>query len=417
MAPKKLIVVEADEKFGKALQLYFRGSPYMPYVTGDAGEALDMAQRQKPELIVVCLENEKHDMIDMVGKIRENDSTSTIPLILISAKMSKDEIEADSRLQGKFNIYLKKPFVKKAMLKAVEDAFSDSPAPKADESADGAKMPSSDGVDLNQIFSEIDDEIDEFFEKSETGDQGNAPAPTEAREVSTASGEFHRVTDSGEYKDLEGRYKSKVNEVNDLRDKIRAVEREMRAKSDEIRAVSTKGASVHLEKIKVLEKKINDYEEEHQKQTGKFNQLNEMIRSLNEELEQNNRKYKDEMDQSTAANLELRSQQEELNETIESKDRDIQARDAEIEDLKKEIEEQRSAISDGEAQISRLKEDIQQGQNRQQELEAQLISESDRATGLQSDISTMKTQIDGLNNKISEARQSFEAGLNSLSSE
>jgi two-component system alkaline phosphatase synthesis response regulator PhoP len=115
---KKKILVVDDVPFVRVLVKRFLGKNYRVIEAGDGAEAVDMAQDQKPDLILMDIMMPKMDGYTSCYKIKSDPSTKAIPVVMLTAvgyelnvKLSKD-MGADG--------YITKPFTSEDLHSAID---------------------------------------------------------------------------------------------------------------------------------------------------------------------------------------------------------------------------------------------------------------------------------------------------------
>ena len=133
MPDKTLVVLEADEKFVKALHLYFRGSDYELKPYSEPSKALEAAQGDLPTAALLSLQPDDPAAADYV---REFTSSVRAPVIVMSPKKNESELIMGGVKSVGAAAYLKKPFIKKAILELLGDTLSSWTPPAAEEAVE-----------------------------------------------------------------------------------------------------------------------------------------------------------------------------------------------------------------------------------------------------------------------------------------
>jgi CheY-like chemotaxis protein len=104
---KCVLLVEdnEDSRFSLSRLLEFEG--YRVLEAGDGAQAIDLAIREKPDLILMDLSLPVVDGLSAVKEIRQNESLNNTPIIALSAYDASD-IQAKTRGAG-FTDYATKP--------------------------------------------------------------------------------------------------------------------------------------------------------------------------------------------------------------------------------------------------------------------------------------------------------------------
>ena len=102
---KKIVVVDDDPSVQEVVRAYLEKDGYLVYIAGTAGEAIALAERVKPGLIVLDLMLPDRSGEDVCRDIRER---SDVPILMLTAKASEDERVTGLAIGA--DDYLTKPF-------------------------------------------------------------------------------------------------------------------------------------------------------------------------------------------------------------------------------------------------------------------------------------------------------------------
>ena len=95
MANKNVLIHEKDDKFLKALKLYFRGSDWDPE-TADSTAALSAAaRRRKPNVVLVAIENDNGEARDLLRHVTGDEATRGVPIVVMSTRKSDRDLFAE----------------------------------------------------------------------------------------------------------------------------------------------------------------------------------------------------------------------------------------------------------------------------------------------------------------------------------
>lgn len=117
MAKQNLLIVDADQRSLKVLEVSLRKAGYSVATCGSVAEALEMIQLSKPEMILSDTRLPDVDGFQLVEKLRESPETSDIPFMFLS---SDGSVESKVRgLQLGVADYLTKPIYIKEIITRV----------------------------------------------------------------------------------------------------------------------------------------------------------------------------------------------------------------------------------------------------------------------------------------------------------
>jgi DNA-binding response OmpR family regulator len=103
-----VLVVDDDLVIQKLLQVNFEMEGYDVITAGDGEEGLAKAQAEHPDAIVLDVMMPKMDGLEVARRLKADDDTSGIPIILLSAKAQQADVQAGQATGA--DEYLTKPF-------------------------------------------------------------------------------------------------------------------------------------------------------------------------------------------------------------------------------------------------------------------------------------------------------------------
>lgn len=106
MSEADIMVVEDDETIARFIELELNHAGYEVRRTGEGPAALDMFQKQAPDLIVLDLMLPGMDGLDVARTIRE--SGSLVPILMLTARATTED--AVTGFEAGADDYLRKPF-------------------------------------------------------------------------------------------------------------------------------------------------------------------------------------------------------------------------------------------------------------------------------------------------------------------
>ena len=107
MAGEHILVVEDDEKSMKLLRDVLRATGYRTLEASTGGEALMLATRHGPGLVLMDIRLPDMTGIEALGRIRIDERTARIPVLAVTAEAMKGDLERFIR--AGFDGYLSKP--------------------------------------------------------------------------------------------------------------------------------------------------------------------------------------------------------------------------------------------------------------------------------------------------------------------
>ncbi len=121
----RVLLVDADEPFGTLVREGLNRSGFEVNLAGSAFEAGAMAERLRPQVIVVDVSVPELSPKSLVQHIRGNEAMATTRLIAIGSKLG--EAESQALKQMGIDACLDKPFDITALVRIIEETVAESP--------------------------------------------------------------------------------------------------------------------------------------------------------------------------------------------------------------------------------------------------------------------------------------------------
>ncbi|HET8760625.1 MAG TPA: response regulator transcription factor [Nitrospiria bacterium] len=128
-APLLILIVEDDPKTSNLLKVYLEREGYATRTAADGAQAVDIAQRHRPALIVLDLMIPKLDGLEVCRRIRQ---TSDTPVLMLTARV--EEVDKLVGLSIGADDYVTKPFSPREVVARVK-AILRRASPKPDGTA------------------------------------------------------------------------------------------------------------------------------------------------------------------------------------------------------------------------------------------------------------------------------------------
>jgi CheY-like chemotaxis protein len=119
MADKTVLVVDDEIHIVHIVAIKLRNNGYEVISADNGAEALELALREKPDIVVTDYQMPVMTGLELVEKLREHDQTKDIPVIMLTARSFAIEQEKQQALQ--ISGCLSKPFSPRELLGDVED--------------------------------------------------------------------------------------------------------------------------------------------------------------------------------------------------------------------------------------------------------------------------------------------------------
>lgn len=119
---KKILVVDDDPDFQRAMQIRLKAGGYEAVMAGDGISAIAVAQKEKPDAILLDLGLPGGDGFTVMGRMKANNLLSSIPIIVVSARDPLNNL--DRAFKGGATAFFQKPFRNDLLLRIVGQATS-----------------------------------------------------------------------------------------------------------------------------------------------------------------------------------------------------------------------------------------------------------------------------------------------------
>ena len=120
--PKKILIVEDDPKNMKVVAMALRTHGYTLLEATDGEEALEIALRDTPDLILLDMQLPKMSGLEVTRKLREMPAFSHIPIIALTAYAMKGDKE--KFIEAGCDAYLSKPINTRELPRFIAEILS-----------------------------------------------------------------------------------------------------------------------------------------------------------------------------------------------------------------------------------------------------------------------------------------------------
>jgi DNA-binding NarL/FixJ family response regulator len=115
---KKILVIEDDSEMRRNIVLVLQLEQYQPIAAENGRVGVELAKREKPDLILCDVMMPELDGYAVLKALREDTNTTLIPFIFLTAKGEKDDLRSGMNLGA--DDYLTKPITQADLLKVIE---------------------------------------------------------------------------------------------------------------------------------------------------------------------------------------------------------------------------------------------------------------------------------------------------------
>jgi CheY-like chemotaxis protein len=121
MTGKKVLVVDDEVHIVHVVAIKLRNGGYEVITADNGTKAFEIACREKPDIIVTDYQMPVMTGAELVTKLRQNEQTKDIPVIMLTARSFAIGDGIKKNLQ--ISEYLSKPFSPKELLRCIEDTL------------------------------------------------------------------------------------------------------------------------------------------------------------------------------------------------------------------------------------------------------------------------------------------------------
>jgi len=118
MSKKKILIVEAEEHLLALESLLLTAKGYEVKGVMDGPSALELVASMKPDLILLDIMLPVMDGYEVCRQIKANDATRHIPVVMISAKKSNEDLVKGE--QAGADCYITKPFKSARVIETIQ---------------------------------------------------------------------------------------------------------------------------------------------------------------------------------------------------------------------------------------------------------------------------------------------------------
>ena len=119
---EKILIVEDNPQSMRLIEMILKAEDYTLLKAIDGEEALDIAEREYPDLILMDIQLPKMNGLEVTRKLRENPAFSHTPIIALTAYVMKGDRERI--MNSGCNAYLSKPVDTRELPMVITDMLS-----------------------------------------------------------------------------------------------------------------------------------------------------------------------------------------------------------------------------------------------------------------------------------------------------
>jgi len=115
---KKILVVEDEESLLRLESILLSSKGYNVIGVKDGKAALESVATEKPDLVILDIMLPEMDGIEVCRRIKADPLTSSIPLVMLTAKKSRQDVEIGTEAGA--SAYITKPFKTAMVIEVIE---------------------------------------------------------------------------------------------------------------------------------------------------------------------------------------------------------------------------------------------------------------------------------------------------------
>ncbi len=119
MTAQKILIADDEIHIIHVVAIKLRNNGYEVVAAGNGAEAYELACREKPDIVVTDYQMPLMTGIELIEKLRANEQTKDIPVVLLTARSFAISQEQQQSLR--VSDCLSKPFSPKELLKTIQD--------------------------------------------------------------------------------------------------------------------------------------------------------------------------------------------------------------------------------------------------------------------------------------------------------
>ncbi|ABQ27304.1 response regulator transcription factor [Geotalea uraniireducens] len=118
MNNNKILVVEDEESLLKLESILLTSKGYLVTGVMDGRAALEEIKTNRPDLVILDIMLPEIDGFEVCKRIKENNETKSIPVVMLTAKKSNQDVERGRQVGA--DAYITKPFRSARVMEVIE---------------------------------------------------------------------------------------------------------------------------------------------------------------------------------------------------------------------------------------------------------------------------------------------------------
>ncbi len=119
---KKILIVDDEPNIVMALEYSLKKNNYEVYIARDGSEAIELASKHEPDLVVLDIMMPKVDGYEVLEFIKMQEQLQHTKVLFLSAKNKEKDIQKGLEMGA--NDYLTKPFSMKKLIQNIQEQLA-----------------------------------------------------------------------------------------------------------------------------------------------------------------------------------------------------------------------------------------------------------------------------------------------------
>lgn len=120
---RKILVVDDETQLVDMVKMRLEANNYEVIAAYDGQKAIEVARREKPDLIILDLMLPRMDGYKVCGLLKADVRYNKIPIILFTAKAQEEDVTLGKEVGA--NAYITKPFEAQTLLLKIKELIKD----------------------------------------------------------------------------------------------------------------------------------------------------------------------------------------------------------------------------------------------------------------------------------------------------
>lgn len=123
MTKKRLLLVDDETELVELIKFRLEVSGYEVLTAMDGQQALEIARREKPDLVILDVMLPKMDGYKVCGLLKKDSRYAHIPIMMFTAKAMDTDIKLGQEVSA--DAYLTKPFEPRVLLEKIKELLKE----------------------------------------------------------------------------------------------------------------------------------------------------------------------------------------------------------------------------------------------------------------------------------------------------